>query len=249
MEVMELVGIKQDARPFQCGWVTCSKNFKRKSDLQRHYQIHTNERPYSCVTPGCGKSFIQRSALTVHIRTHTGEKPHHCQHTGCVKRFSDSSSLARHRRIHKGKQQQDDFSLQIKLSYVQEQNNPHVATFNADIPPAIQSPPHQFSQNLQSSASSYSASSITSPPPQKDVYSLFPTNTASQWPHSQHLSLIEQQPMLCREQETHSLACFPYRYTISGYQNGRAMSHIYYFADGLEQNIGPFSPLLQIPSA
>ncbi|KAJ1959371.1 hypothetical protein GGI12_004370 [Dipsacomyces acuminosporus] len=106
MDILEITDaslMRDKQRSHHCTWTDCNKSFTRKSDLKRHYRIHTNEKPFACDYPGCGKSFVQKSALTVHLRTHSGEKPHCCKEPNCGKRFSDSSSLARHRHTHSGK--------------------------------------------------------------------------------------------------------------------------------------------------
>ncbi|KAK2686454.1 hypothetical protein QWA68_015127 [Fusarium oxysporum] len=128
---MELVEQQHVVRPFQCDWRSCTKGFNSKTDLQRHYRIHTNERPHACSISGCGKTFIQKSALTVHVRTHTGEKPHQCQHLGFGWRFSDCSSLARHQSIHTGTRPYKcahngcSKSFSRKATMVKHQRRPH----------------------------------------------------------------------------------------------------------------------------
>ncbi|KAF9498603.1 hypothetical protein BDN71DRAFT_1503681 [Pleurotus eryngii] len=72
----------------------CKRPFKRKGDLNRHIQLHTNHRPHKC--EHCQKAFSQASGLKTHLNTHTGEKPYACRIVGCSSRFGDPSSRTRH---------------------------------------------------------------------------------------------------------------------------------------------------------
>ncbi|XP_028160500.1 gastrula zinc finger protein XlCGF57.1-like [Ostrinia furnacalis] len=75
---------------------TCGSSFYRKNDIIIHMRVHTDERPYSC--PYCPKSFRQVTSLIRHKRVHTGEKPYGCPI--CGKKFADSNLVKKHQSVH-----------------------------------------------------------------------------------------------------------------------------------------------------
>ncbi|KAJ2537179.1 hypothetical protein EV175_006748 [Coemansia sp. RSA 1933] len=159
-------------RSHHCSWPDCLKGFTRKSDLKRHYRIHTNEKPYACSYAACAKRFVQKSALTVHLRTHSGEKPHCCKEPDCGKRFSDSSSLARHRHTHSGKRTYlCSFAGCNKQFYTKSAYNSHhrghMDSLGSRLPavPALAPPCRSArSDSMSSTGSAYSSPAPATPP-------------------------------------------------------------------------------------
>ncbi|KAI1026494.1 hypothetical protein LB504_013117 [Fusarium proliferatum] len=91
MEPAKKVSTQLSAGQFECTWQACEMNFKRKSDLARHYRKHTGEKPYSCSFDNCPKRFERKDHLSNHIRSHTQEKPYQCTKVECGRFFSSVS--------------------------------------------------------------------------------------------------------------------------------------------------------------
>ncbi|GBN41435.1 Zinc finger protein 468 [Araneus ventricosus] len=76
----------------------CDKCFIFKSQLDRHYVIHSGERSFSCQI--CEQKFSVKCNLRRHMLTHSEQKARECD--GCHKVCTRKANLVRHYRIHTG---------------------------------------------------------------------------------------------------------------------------------------------------
>ncbi|KAK0438488.1 hypothetical protein EV421DRAFT_1668113, partial [Armillaria borealis] len=49
----------------------CHKQFRRPCSLNIHMNSHTGATPYRCPLPGCGREFNVKSNMMRHYRIHT----------------------------------------------------------------------------------------------------------------------------------------------------------------------------------
>lgn len=103
----------------------CSRSFKRKAHLQRHYRLHTGEKPYACNVchmrftrserrnqhierehkqtnisncQYCGKGFHSEDERVTHMSLHLENRFFEC--SVCKKGFEKASALAGHMQVH-----------------------------------------------------------------------------------------------------------------------------------------------------
>jgi uncharacterized C2H2 Zn-finger protein len=90
-------GAKSSARIDNWVCDVCDKGFPKKSMLERHKAVHSDEKPYSCSE--CGKSFNQKSAMQLHAGIHSTVRPFQCPMCGTG--FSQRGNLRKHvKRLH-----------------------------------------------------------------------------------------------------------------------------------------------------
>lgn len=85
-------------KDYRCDYGTCTKHYKTKFSLRRHYLAHMGIRLFPC--PHCTKRFSLGQHLMEHIYTHTGEKPYVCTYPGCHQCFRQAGKLSIHKKIH-----------------------------------------------------------------------------------------------------------------------------------------------------
>lgn len=88
--------VRSQILPHMCQY--CGRGFSTTAGLNEHLTIHTDERAFKC--PTCSREFRRKSDLRHHKKTHMAVriKKYECSH--CGKRFAERRQLIIHERIH-----------------------------------------------------------------------------------------------------------------------------------------------------
>ena len=83
-----------DGKLYECS--VCKRKFTKKSNLNRHFLIHTGERRFECTT--CNRKFRLKHHLFKHQLTHNNDNMHGCNM--CRRKFRNLSTLEKHKQSH-----------------------------------------------------------------------------------------------------------------------------------------------------
>ena len=100
--IAELQTTPLDEKIYKCDHPECTYATKRKGDLKRHNNIHSNAKPFTCEHVGCAFSSKHKSNLVKHKRTH-GVNAVFCSQRGCLFKSTRTAAMKTHIRIYHAK--------------------------------------------------------------------------------------------------------------------------------------------------
>ena len=101
MSAQEIENLNNHKSYYECSAPDCGKQFKFKSELDRHQAIHSSTRPFVCSFLGCNKDFKRADALKNHMRIHTNTAKYICDVEGCGSQFVNRGAWKYHLLKHK----------------------------------------------------------------------------------------------------------------------------------------------------